>query len=43
MIATTSTFTRGAIAKGEKWDFSLKDHEAIVGWCRDLTVIANTG
>ena len=36
MIATTSTFTRGAKQKGEKWDLTLQDHDAIVQWCRRL-------
>ncbi len=36
MIATTSTFTRGARQKGESWDLALRDHDTIVQWCRGL-------
>jgi HJR/Mrr/RecB family endonuclease len=35
MIATSSTFTRGAIEKAQTWQLTLKDHKAIVGWCRE--------
>ncbi len=36
MIATTSTFTRGAKEQGEQWALELKDHDAIVQWCKGL-------
>lgn len=36
MIVTTSTFTREAKRKGEKWDLALKDHNAITEWCKGI-------
>ncbi len=36
MIATTSSFTKGALKKGENWDLSLQDHNCIKDWCSDL-------
>ncbi len=34
MIATSSTFTKGAEDKAEFWKMELRDHDAIVNWCR---------
>jgi restriction system protein len=34
MIATTSSFTKGAVEKANIWDLELKDHVAIIGWCK---------
>ena len=34
MIATTSSFTRGAKKKAALWNLELKDHTAIVEWCK---------
>jgi len=36
MIATTSTFTKGARDKAEKWQLDLRDAEAIMDWCSKL-------
>lgn len=35
MIATTSSFTRGALETAEKWNLELRDHDSIVGWCQN--------
>ena len=35
LIATTSSFTRGAKEKAHEWNLELKDHDAIVNWCKD--------
>ena len=34
MIATTSSFTRGALEKAQKWNLELRDHDSIVSWCQ---------
>lgn len=34
MIATTSFFTKGARETAQKWDLELRDHVAIVDWCK---------
>lgn len=36
MIATTSSFTKGAKLQAHKWRMDLKDHNAIVNWCRRI-------
>lgn len=33
MIATTSTFTKGAVEQANKWGFEMRDHKAIVDYC----------
>lgn len=33
MIATSSSFTKGAKDKAEKWNLDLRDHNDIVEWC----------
>lgn len=33
MIATSSSFTKGAIDKADKWNLDLRDHNDIVDWC----------
>ncbi|WP_093111824.1 restriction endonuclease [Variovorax sp. CF079] len=36
LLATTSTFTRGAKQKGELWNLDLRDQAAIADWCTTL-------
>jgi len=36
MLATTSSFTRGAKQKGELWNLDLRDQVAIANWCKTL-------
>ena len=33
MVATTSTFTRGAVKEASSWKMELRDHIAIFDWC----------
>ena len=35
MIATTSSFTKGAVAKADIWNLELRDHKAIADWCKE--------
>ena len=35
MIATTSTFTKGAVDKANKWGLELRDHNIILEYCRN--------
>lgn len=40
MLATSSSFTRGAKEKATQWNMELKDHDAILSWCQNLTGVA---
>jgi HJR/Mrr/RecB family endonuclease len=39
MLATTSTFTRGAQKQAEEWKLQLRDHDRIIQWCRSAVGI----
>jgi hypothetical protein len=39
MIATTSSFTKGALEKAEFWNLELKDHTAIADWCKKYSQV----
>lgn len=39
MLATTSSFTRGAVAKANQWKLDLRDHDRILDWCRNAAGI----
>ncbi|MBI1924452.1 restriction endonuclease [Candidatus Poribacteria bacterium] len=41
MLATTSSFTRGAMSKADLWKLELRDHEAIVNWCMKYGDVMN--
>ena len=34
MIATTTTFTKGAVHSANQWQIELRDHDSIVNWCK---------
>lgn len=34
MLATTSSFTRGASEKASLWNLDLRDHMNVLDWCR---------
>jgi len=36
MVATTSSFTRGAVDRAEAWYIDLRDHDAIISWCKNI-------
>jgi HJR/Mrr/RecB family endonuclease len=36
MIATTSSFTKGAKLQADYWNLDLRDHDAVVQWCKDM-------
>lgn len=42
MLATTSTFTRGAVSKGNLWNLNLCDHNKVLEWCREYGTHSNS-
>jgi|GEM_PF-6887591 len=41
MIATTSSFTKGAITKADSWNFDLRNHDGILEMCKEYGLALN--
>ena len=43
MLATTSSFTKGALNKADIWKLELRDHQEMVNWCMKYGDVKDTG
>jgi HJR/Mrr/RecB family endonuclease len=43
MLATTSSFTKGAMIKADLWKLELRDHQSMVDWCMKYGEARKTG